>query len=97
MEKAYELDPYLGLREDQYKYIVGVQANLWTEFIATQEHLEYMTLPRLAAFAEKGWSEGPSCYEEFRLRAVELTRLYDACGYNYAKHLFRESSASAAE
>ena len=51
IEKVYSLDPYEGLNADEQQYILGVQGNLWTEFISEFDHAEYMLLPRLAADA----------------------------------------------
>jgi len=56
VEKVYELDPYEQLTPAEQACILGVQANLWTEYIATWPHAEYMLLPRLSALAEVGWS-----------------------------------------
>ena len=50
VSKVYELEPTAGLTEEQAKHVLGAQANLWTEYIATTEHVEYMLLPRLAAW-----------------------------------------------
>ncbi len=44
------------LNKEDEKYILGAQANVWTEFITTPEHLEYMVLPRMLALAEVVWS-----------------------------------------
>lgn len=52
IEKVYSLDPYEGLNADEQQYILGVQGNLWTEFISEFDHAEYMLLPRLAALAK---------------------------------------------
>ena len=41
---------------DQRKHVLGVQANIWTEHIRTEERVEYMTFPRAAALAEVAWS-----------------------------------------
>lgn len=88
LEKVYELDPYLELNEDQQKYILGVQANVWTEYINTPSHLEYMLLPRLSAIAERGWSYNNSDYADFFNRMNNLTTLYDYEGYNYSSQVF---------
>ena len=45
VEKVYSLDPTAALTEEQAKHILGAQTNLWTEYIATTEHAEYMILP----------------------------------------------------
>lgn len=44
------------LTEEQQKYIIGVQANLWTEYIATENKVEYMVLPRMLALSEIAWT-----------------------------------------
>ena len=56
LEKCYSYEPLEGIPEDKQHHILGVQANLWTEFIKTPEHLEYMLLPRLLALSEVQWS-----------------------------------------
>ena len=57
LEKVYSYEPIPEeLNADEQKYIMGVQANQWTEYIATPELAEYMTLPRLCALAEVAWS-----------------------------------------
>ena len=45
------------LTPEQKKHILGAQANLWTEYIKTPEHVEYMLLPRLAALSEVQWMQ----------------------------------------
>ncbi|MGL4956408.1 MAG: beta-N-acetylhexosaminidase [Bacteroidales bacterium] len=85
---VYEFNPYDKLHKEEQKAIWGVQANLWREYIKTFEHIEYMTLPRLAAMAESGWSYDRKNYEEFLKRMRSLKKLYDKEEYNYAKHIF---------
>lgn len=46
-----------GLTPREQKHIVGVQGNLWTEFVPTPEHAEYMIFPRLLALSEIAWSD----------------------------------------
>lgn len=64
--------------------LLGVQAQLWTEYLPTPKHVEYMAFPRLAALAEAGWStpeRRDSDAAPTRLRA-HLRRL-DALGVSY--------------
>ena len=68
----------------------GVQANLWTEYIADFEQAQYMLLPRLSALAEVAWSLDRKDVAGYRSRAERLRGLYDACGYRYARHLFAD-------
>jgi len=88
VEKVYSLDPFEMLTADEQRCILGVQANLWTEYIATWPHAEYMLLPRLSALAEVGWSLDRKDYGDYLRRVRRLAKIYDACGYNYAKHIF---------
>lgn len=54
---CYEYDPIPeGFTPEQAKHILGVQANVWTEFMPDMAHVEYMTWPRAAAVAERAWS-----------------------------------------
>ncbi len=86
-EKVYGYDPLDGLDADQRTRILGVQANLWTEYISTPEHLEYMLLPRMAALSEVQWC-APEVKDIERFKSAlqaESFRIYDILGYNYRK------------
>lgn len=55
---AYAYDPMpKELNADQQKYVIGVQANLWTEYIQTPVKVEYMIIPRVFSLAEIAWSQ----------------------------------------
>lgn len=57
IQKTYNYNPVpLQLTPDQQKYIIGVQANLWNEYIATPNKVEYMLLPRFMALSEIAWT-----------------------------------------
>lgn len=57
LEKVYGYNPMPAeLSSEEQKYLLGAQANLWTEYISTPQHLEYMTFPRLLALSEVVWS-----------------------------------------
>ena len=88
MRKVYELDPYDQLTPGERAYILGVQGNLWTEYIATFPHLKHMLLPRLAAIAEVGWSYDRKDFADFTRRMSSFRKCYDASGYNYATYFF---------
>ena len=88
MRKVYELDPYDQLTPGERAYILGVQGNLWTEYIATFPHLKHMLLPRLAAIAEVGWSYDRKDFEDFSRRMRQFRKVYDRAGYNYATYFF---------
>ena len=99
LEKSYALDPYKELNEHERKFILGVQGNLWTEYISNYDYAQYMALPRLSAIAEVGWSYENKNYESFLERLPHLASLFDAYGYNYAKHALpkAEGEVEAAE
>lgn len=87
-ESIYSFDPIPSdLTDEEAKHIIGVQANLWTEYVPTFRHAEYMLVPRLAALAEVQWSSAPRDFEAFKTRLPGITRLYDMNDYNYSKHV----------
>ena len=97
VEKVYSFNPIPEeLTKEQQKYIIGVQANLWTEYVKTAEHMQYMLLPRLAALSEVQWMKQENRnYQEFLPRVTKLTHLYDLFGYNYAKHIFEVKDSTS--
>ncbi|MBQ8265168.1 MAG: family 20 glycosylhydrolase [Bacteroides sp.] len=90
LENVYNYEPMpKSLTPEEQKYIIGVQANLWVEYVATLSHIQYMELPRMAALSEIQWSGADKKnYECFLSRLPQLTNLYDVKGYNYATHAF---------
>ena len=89
LEKIYSLDPLEGIAPEQAHHILGVQANLWTEYISTPEHLEYMLLPRLLALSEVQWCQ-PGVRDEGRFLQVLQEHQFpvlEQAGYNYRKQL----------
>lgn len=93
LETAYALDPYSHLNDEERKFILGVQGNLWTEYIDNYEYAQYMALPRLSAIAEVGWSYDRKDYGSFLKRMIHITRLFDHYGYNYCRHEFETAYA----
>ncbi|HMH19896.1 MAG TPA: family 20 glycosylhydrolase, partial [Burkholderiales bacterium] len=78
LAKVYGYDPIPEqLPDDRRQYVLGAQANVWTEYISTPDYLEYMLFPRLLAFAEAVWSPAAGGdYEGFRHRLpYQLDRL----------------------
>ena len=72
LSKVYAYNPVPDtLSADKAQLIYGVQANLWTEYIPTAEHTEYMMYPRLLALAEVAWTQPDrKDYADFRQRAL---------------------------
>lgn len=92
VEKVYSYNPIPDTSElpaEFSKNIVGVQANLWTEFIASFDKLQYMLLPRLLAMSEVQWtSPTAKDYDDFLIRIQSHKHRFDFMGLNYAKHIF---------
>lgn len=89
VEKVYSLEPCPEEMPARHKELVmGVQANLWTEYIKTFDHVQYNVLPRMAALAEVQWVDSDrKDFESFRSRVPQIMSTYDMAGYNYAKHI----------
>ena len=90
MERVYSYEPMpSALTPEEQKYITGVQANLWTEYIPTFAQAQYMVLPRMAALCETQWSapDKKKDYEGFLKRTVRLMDIYKLKGWNYATHI----------
>lgn len=88
IDKVYEFEPCPNeMTKDQKSHILGVQANMWTEYVATPEHLEYMILPREAALCEVQWCQSErKDWERFHAALPHMCEIYEQRGYNYAKH-----------
>ena len=91
VEKCYSYEPYpAGMTEEETKHIIGVQANMWTEYISEVDHLHYMLLPRLAALAEVQWCNADrKDWDRFFNAADNFCKVYDVMGYNYATHILQ--------
>ena len=92
VERVYSLNPVPdGSSAEAQQHILGVQANLWTEYVTNEEMAEYQALPRMSALAEVQWTQpARKDYQAFLERLTRLTRLFELEGYTYAKHLWPE-------
>ena len=83
LKKVYSYDPAPENMDPEVReYILGVQGNLWAEFIPTDEHYEMMLWPRAIAIAEIGWSLPDNRnYDDFRARAVDIVESMADRGY----------------
>ncbi|MGN1210555.1 MAG: beta-N-acetylhexosaminidase [Candidatus Cryptobacteroides sp.] len=89
VDKLYGYEPFTDdMTDDMKSHIIGVQANLWTEYIATTEHLEYMLLPRATAVSEVQWCN-PSVkdWDRFVKSSEHFCKIYEQMGFNYCKHI----------
>ena len=84
LKKVYGYEPVPdSLSADEAKLMYGVQANLWTEYIPTEEHAEYMLYPRAIALAEVAWSKPENkSWEDFHRRALKIVDELKAKGYH---------------
>ncbi len=98
LDKVYAYEPMPAeLTAEQQKYILGVQGNIWTEYMPTPESVEYMVWPRALALAEIGWMPaGPRNFEDFAMRLKNHLPKLDASRVNYAKRLFDISAQTQA-
>ncbi|KAB7529677.1 family 20 glycosylhydrolase [Flagellimonas olearia] len=99
VEKVYSYEPVPEeLSADQQHYILGAQGNIWSEYIPTDEHMEYMALPRATALSEVVWSQKEDKdFEDFKSRLNHMRKLYETKGYNYAKHVFDTVESAPSE
>lgn len=86
LERVYDYEPMsVELQDsDAAQLIDGVQGNLWTEYIGTEEYAEYMIYPRLLAIAESGWGRKTS-YNDFLKRTERQLDKLEKRGYNYRR------------
>lgn len=84
LSKVYSYNPVPdSLSKSEKKLIYGVQGNLWTEYVPTKEHVEYMLYPRMIALAEVGWSKQENrSWEDFHVRALKIVDQLKQKGYN---------------
>ena len=85
LEDVYRFEPRdPSLTEAQRKHVLGLQANIWTEHIRTEERVELMTLPRAAAVAEVGWTMPErKDWKSFLQRLAPMAERYRALGIHY--------------
>jgi hexosaminidase len=87
IESIYGFNPLpMAVSEAQRNHILGVQANLWTEHMRTEERVEYSAFPRAAALAEVGWSPAERIdWSSFSQRLPAQLARYETLGVRYGK------------
>jgi hexosaminidase len=89
VEDIYRFDPLPGELAAEASYVLGVQANLWTEHVRTEERAAYMTYPRAAALAEVAWSPAARLdWADFRERLRAQFARYAELGVPYSSDVF---------
>ena len=87
VQKVYDYEPIpKELSKEDEKYVLGAQANLWTEYIPNWSKIEYMTFPRMTAMSEVLWSQkGQRNCGDFQKRLAEQIKKYEFWNWNYSK------------
>ncbi|QQL44020.1 beta-N-acetylhexosaminidase [Sulfuriroseicoccus oceanibius] len=83
--KLYDFDPVLPgqLTEEENDHVLGVQAQLWTEYMKTWDKVEYMAFPRVAALSEIAWTQpSQKDFKDFAGRLETMMKRYEALGVN---------------
>jgi len=92
LKNVYSFEPTPAeLTKEEQKYILGTQGNIWTEYVPTPWHAEYMVLPRMIALAEVGWtSKTLRNWNDFNFRLNNniFSRL-SIMGVNYSKGSYK--------
>jgi hexosaminidase len=85
LSQLYAFEPVPANLEPQFRsHVIGTQGNLWTEYIASTRHAQYMAFPRLCALAEVAWSPPDSRnFNDFMRRLRVQVRRFDQLGVNY--------------
>jgi hexosaminidase len=93
LKKVYDYEPVPeGLDETLTNQLLGVQANIWTEYMPNEKHVEYMLFPRIAALSEVAWqAPGTKNWPHFRQKMNQMLKHYDAMDINYAYSALRPS------
>jgi len=96
LDAVYAYEPLDGIPEGAEEHILGVQANLWTEYITTPEFLEYMLLPRLCALSEIQWCQPElKDYDRFHETLADHTlAMLESLGYTCCRDAFGEIGMS---
>ncbi|WP_460622032.1 glycoside hydrolase family 20 protein [Hymenobacter tenuis] len=94
LSKVYTFEPTpRELTPAEQQYILGGQANIWTEYIPSEQQVEYMAFPRLAALAEVLWTPARQRnWPDFQQRMQQQYRRYEAWGATYSRSAFNVRS-----
>ena len=84
LDSVYVYEPVeASMPQDKLHHLLGVQANLWSEYVVSDSHAEYMYWPRAIAIAETGWSQPEDRdIEDFRRRVLPALEQMRSDGYS---------------
>ena len=90
LEKVYGFDPIpTDLTKEESGYVLGAQGNVWTEYLQTEDQVEYMVFPRILAMSEVVWTpDEKKIYFDFISRVENFNERFEALNINYANHLY---------
>lgn len=85
LDSVYAFEPvHSALSQAESKHILGAQANLWTEFITTEDYFQYMVFPRIAALSEINWTpKAKKDYADFQQRLKTQYKRYAKQGIQF--------------
>ena len=90
IEEIYNYEPIPSeLDKSLHKYIIGAQGNVWTEYMKTSDHVEYMVFPRILALSEVVWADNRPSFEDFEKKVNDTYPILDRMNINYSRHLER--------
>ena len=90
IEEIYNYEPIPSeLDRSLHKYIIGAQGNVWTEYMKTSDHVEYMVFPRILALSEVVWADNRPSFEDFEKKVNDTYPILDRMNINYSQHLER--------
>ncbi len=94
ISKVFNYEPVPDtLMSSEAKYIMGAQANVWTEYMKTPEDVEYMVFPRIAALAEVTWakSKKPEDWSRFAKKVPQQLKRYNYRNIHYSQSVYNVS------
>ncbi len=95
LEKVYHFNPIpKELTQEESKYVLGAQGNVWTEYMPNEKKVEYMAFPRVVALSEVVWSSPKNKdYDDFIRRLEQYQKRLDLLDVNYANHIYEVKGA----
>ena len=97
LDTVYGYNPLPAvLTSEEQTYIIGVQANIWGEYIQTPEYFEYMAFPRLLAMSEVQWTQPEhKNFDSFSHRLDKEFKRLDYCGVNACRNFYEVNLTGA--
>jgi hexosaminidase len=91
LQAVYDYNPVpSSLNSKMAEHILGAQGNVWTEYMETEAHVEYMVWPRAAALAEALWTGTGRDYKKFLNNLPEAMKWLEVRGINHARHFSKK-------